>query len=366
MSDGKKRNELAGMEFFDDYPIRTTRRTRNMTKKAQENEQSLIKQKASGKKKKLTRNSRSRSSRGSKRNAQPKMYEDEYEISDEENIDNAYSNSDKYVEDDLPDEEEAANSEEPSDSDESFEEFIKKTAKEDKKEEEQDLTKMTKRQKTKYLVENNILNEVKEETVTKKSGRINLEDETVLYSLDSRAKKPIRSEMRPRMRKHKVVSVEELAEKQTEALKKILEDIDRKEKERDSRNKELKRLKKEKEKMDELEDRRIAKLNCIRTLSTLKGSEGQGCDMKVSTSVSFPKNYQTPDIFTNNTRQTSEEIKKKSADLKCDNCGKNEQKYKFLQNINQEDYTPALPRKIQKLCCSFECYKIIQKAPQKV
>ena len=83
--------------------------------------------------------------------------------------------------------------------------------------------------------------------MTKKSGKINLEDETVLYSLDSRMSRPLRSEMRSRVRKHKVVTIEEQAEKQTEALNKILGDISRKEKDKEKKTKENKQTKKEQE-----------------------------------------------------------------------------------------------------------------------
>lgn len=82
--------------------------------------------------------------------------------------------------------------------------------------------------------------------------------------------------MRPRVRKHKVVTIEEMAEKQTEALKKILKDIDRKEKERDERNKELKRSKKEKEKLEEEQEKRRARLNCIRYLSKTQIDQSTG------------------------------------------------------------------------------------------
>lgn len=99
---------------------------------------------------------------------------------------------------------------------------------------------MTKRQKQAYLVKNNII-EVTEQSVNKKTGNIGLEDETVLFSLDpSRKSKPLRSEMPRRIKRHKVITDEERAEKQTQALKAILEEIVVKEKEREDKQKKLK------------------------------------------------------------------------------------------------------------------------------
>jgi hypothetical protein len=139
-------------------------------------------------------------------------------------------------------------------SEDSFDELVL-NKKEEEQPKEQDLTKMTRRQKQAYLVKNNII-EVTEQSVTKKAGRIGLEDETVLYSLDpSRTTKPLRSEMRPRLRKHKIITIEEQAEKQTEELNKILDEINRKEKERETK------LKKQKQDQEEMNLKRKVKLD---------------------------------------------------------------------------------------------------------
>jgi len=135
--------------------------------------------------------------------------------------------------------EENENSEENSDSFSDFEE-LKKKDDEKAKNEEHDLSKMTRRQKQAYLVKNHII-EVTEQSVNKKSGTIGLGDETVLYSLDpSRSTKKSKPELPRRVRKHKTVTLEEQAENQRQALTKILEEIDRKEKERDSKQKSFK------------------------------------------------------------------------------------------------------------------------------
>ena len=113
---------------------------------------------------------------------------------------------------------------------------------------------------------------MKQETVTNKSGRINLNDETVLYSLESNKSKPLRSEMRPRVRKHNVITIEEQAEKQTIALREILEDIAQKEKDKENRTKEMKNKKKINEEMEANEAKRRAKLSCVRTLYTVNST----------------------------------------------------------------------------------------------
>ena len=106
---------------------------------------------------------------------------------------------------------------------------------------------MTKRQKQAYFVKNNII-EVTEQSVNKKTGNIGFKDETILYSLDpSRSGKAQRIEMPRRVRKHKTITLEEQAEKQRKALKEILDEINRKEKECENKEKISKKLKKEKE-----------------------------------------------------------------------------------------------------------------------
>lgn len=204
--------------------------------------------------------------------------------------------------DDMVDDEEEVNSEkeESENSSDSFSEFVDKKKDEGSKTEEQDLSKMTRRQKQAYLVKNNII-EVTEQSVNKKSGKLGLEDETVLYSLDpSRSGKPLRSEMPRRVRKHKVVTIEEQAEKQTAALKKILEEINRKEKERESKQKSLKKQKKDKEEEELREMKRRAKLNSVQIFSSVRPTALESrnkSEVKAINSVSFPKHYPLPEIF---------------------------------------------------------------------
>ena len=67
----------------------------------------------------------------------------------------------------------------------------------------------------------------------------------------------------------------------------------------------------------------MAKLNCIRTLSTIKPTNGE----KVSISVFFPRICQMPDIFQQPKMSILEQIEEKSKKQKCDNCGANYRKY---------------------------------------
>ena len=101
---------------------------------------------------------------------------------------------------------------------------------EKKKNDQQDLSKMTLRQKQVYL----------QQISQQESNNINLEGQTGLYSLESLGPNTQKSEIPRRVRKHKTITLEEQTENQRKALSKILEEMNRREKERDERQKQQK------------------------------------------------------------------------------------------------------------------------------
>ena len=118
-----------------------------------------------------------------------------------------------------------------SDSNSDFESQSQRLKEEEKKKnDQQDLSKMTLRQKQVYL----------QQISQQESNNINLEGQTGLYSLESLGPKPHKSEIPRRVRKHKTITLEEQTENQRKALSKILEEMNRREKERDERQKQQK------------------------------------------------------------------------------------------------------------------------------
>jgi hypothetical protein len=227
---------IVNMDFMNEYPRRNTRRstriqTQNVMKATAIPEKKRAGGSKSKKKGKRLKKAIPSESYGSK-NHKSSYGDSEVDIVDENS----------QIEDEFLDDDEITPSEENSSGSESdsFSEFIEKKEEEKEKNQQKDLSKMTKRQKQAYLVKNNII-EVTEQSVNKKTGSIGLEDETVLFSLDpSRKSKPLRSEMPRRIKRHKAITDEERAEKQTQDLKTILEDIAIKEKEREDKQKKLK------------------------------------------------------------------------------------------------------------------------------
>lgn len=110
--------------------------------------------------------------------------------------------------------------------------FVSQRRKEEekKKNDQQDLSKMTLRQKQVYL----------QQISQQESNNINLEGQTGLYSLESLGPNTQKSEIPRRVRKHKTITLEEQTENQRKALSKILEEMNRREKERDERQKQQK------------------------------------------------------------------------------------------------------------------------------
>ena len=204
---------------------------------------------------------------------------------------------------------------------------------------------MTKRQKQAYLVKNNII-EITEQSVNKKTGNIGFNSETVLYSLDpSRSGKNSRIEMPRRVRKHKTITLEEQAEKQTNALQEILDEISRKEKDWENKEKNSKKLKKEKEEEELRELKRKQKLNSVRIYSSVKpqNQSFSSLDPKFISTVSFPKWYNSPIILNQSIDSIVQKLEEKSRNQKCDNC-----------NINKRKYLCKLTGKVS---CSYECYR---------
>ena len=116
-----------------------------------------------------------------------------------------------------------------SDSNSDFESQSQRLKEEEKKKnDQQDLSKMTLRQKQVYL----------QQISQQESNNNNLEGQTGLNSLESLG--PNTPEIPRRVRKHKTITLEEQTENQRKALSKILEEMNRREKERDERQKQQK------------------------------------------------------------------------------------------------------------------------------
>ena len=224
---------------------------------------------------------------------------------------------------------------------------------------------MTKRQKQSYLVKNNII-EVTEQSVNKKIGRIGLEDETVLFSLDpSRTTNPMRTEMPRRIKRHNVVTEEEKAEKQTEELQKILEEINQNQKDTETNHKSLK----EQRDKDGVGHKRwlfqlrtstntdIGKNSIfwpkqddsfpyegyVKTISsTLAVTEDEQGTSTYKSLTCYPKSFQIPYLLNQSVTPLVSKIEEKSKSDKCDNCSLAFRKY--------------LCKATGKISCSFECY----------
>ena len=100
---------------------------------------------------------------------------------------------------------------------------------EKKKNDQQDLSKMTLRQKQVYL----------QQISQQESNNIDLGGQTGIISSESLGP-PQKPEIPRRVRKHKTITLEEQTENQRKALSKILEEMNRREKERDERQKQQK------------------------------------------------------------------------------------------------------------------------------
>ena len=94
-----------------------------------------------------------------------------------------------------------------------------------------------------------------------------------------------------------------------------------KEKEREEKQKQARRSKEDKEQQEIKEEKRKAKLNCVRYLSTLKNEANEKVkrdqDRTFSVTLSFPKQYEFPQILGQNVRGIEDKIESKKA-MKCD------------------------------------------------
>lgn len=118
-----------------------------------------------------------------------------------------------------------------SDSNSDFESQSQRLKEEEKKKnDQQDLSKMTLRQKQVYL----------QQISQQESNNIDLGGQTGIISSESLGPNKGKPEIPRRVRKHKTITLEEQTENQRKALSKILEEMNRREKERDERQKQQK------------------------------------------------------------------------------------------------------------------------------